>query len=131
MWDRFFEDEDWRLPVLSKAAFRHPATDVYETDKEVVAEVNLPGVDPKDIDVSVEDPILYISSREEEKKEERGKDYWRKEIRRGSFERAVRLPSAVDEKSVDAVYEKGVLKVTLKKTGAKGKSAKKVNIKIK
>jgi len=127
--DRFFSDEDWFLPILPKLQ-TGPVMDMYETDKDVVAEVNLPGVDPEKIDISVKNGILRISGASEEKREEKKKGYWRKEIRKGSFERAVRLPSEVQEDKIDATYEKGVLKVVIPK--AKTKAAKKkVKIKVK
>jgi len=127
--DRFFEDEDWFLPVIPRRKALEPAMDIYETDKEVVAEVNIPDYNPEKVEISVEDGVLRVSGKTEEKKEEKEKDYWRKEIRRGSFERMTKLPAAVKEDAVEAVYEKGVLKITMPK--AKAKPASKVKIKIK
>lgn len=126
--DRFFSDENWRLPQLFSIKLSEPALDLYETDKEIVAELNAPGFDPKKIEITVEDQCLRIKGDMEKKEEEKKKDYWRKEIRKGSFERLVRLPSAVDEKKVKASYKKGVLKIVMPKiTTAK---AKKVKIKV-
>lgn len=103
--------------------------DVYETDKEVIAEVNLPGIDPEKVDVSVKNQVLTVSGRTEEKKEEKEKGYWRREIRKGSFERMVRLPNPVKEDIVEANYEKGVLKIVMPK--AEIKKEKTVKIKVK
>jgi len=103
--------------------------DVKETDKEVIAEVELPGFDPEKVEVSVEDGILRVSGKMDEKKEEKEKGYWKKEIRRGSFERMVRLPVAVKETAVEATYDKGVLKIVMPKAEAKPSS--KVKIKVK
>ncbi len=128
--DRFFEDEDWFLPVLSKTKIFGPEVDLYETDKDLVAEVNLPGFDPEKIEVRVEDDVLYLRGEVEEKKEEKERSYWRKEIRRRSFERAISLPVSVKEDQVTAEYEKGVLKVIMPKAEGKEKG-KKVTIKIK
>jgi len=127
--DHFFSDEDWFLPVLPKFQ-AEPVMDVYETDKDVVAEVNLPGVDPEKIDVSVKNGILRVSGASEEKTEEKKKGYWRKEIRKGSFERAVRLPAEVKEDEVEATYEKGVLKIVMPKIKTQP-AEKKVKIKVK
>jgi len=127
--DRFFSDEDWFLPVLPRFQ-AGPVMDVYETDKNVVAEVSLPGVDPKKVDVSVKNGVLRVSGGSEEKTEEKKKGYWRKEIRKGSFERAIRLSSEVQEDKVDATYEKGVLKIIIPKTKAKA-AEKKVKIRVK
>ncbi|MCL5007010.1 MAG: Hsp20/alpha crystallin family protein [Patescibacteria group bacterium] len=127
--DRFFDD-DWLFPIVPRSRLAEPAMDVYETDKEVIAELNLPGVDPDKVNVSVKDQVLRVSGSMEEKKEEKGKGYWKQEIRRGSFERAVRLPIAVEEKKVEATYEKGVLKVTMPKAAAP-RTETKVKVKAK
>lgn len=128
--ESFFDDDDWFLPVISRSQAAKPSMDIYETDKEVVAEISLPGIDPKKVDVSVKDGVLRVSGSSEEKKEEKKKGYWRKEIRRGSFERMARLPAAVKESKVNAEYEKGVLKIVMPKSGGKAK-AKKIKIKEK
>ena len=127
--DKFFNEDDWLLPVFPRIDIGKPAMDIYETDKNVVAEVNIPDFDPEKVDVSVEDNVLRVSGKMEEKKEEKEKGYWRKEIRKGSFERMMRLPVAVKENKVDAVYEKGVLKITMPKVKIEPKS--KVQIKVK
>lgn len=106
-----------------------PAMDIYETDKEVVAEVNLPGFNPENIEVKVENGLLKISGKAAEEKEEKEKGYWRKEIRRGSFERIVRLPAAVKENAVEATYSQGVLKIVMPKL--EPKPATKIKVKVK
>jgi len=123
--DNFFESDNWFMPVKP----RMPVMDVYETEKEVIAELNLPGIDPEKVDVSVENQILQVTGASEEKKEEKEKGYWRREIRKGSFERQVRLPSPVQEDKVDATYEKGVLKIVMPKAKKKISGAKKIKVK--
>lgn len=127
--DRFFGDDDWLLPVFPRVELIKPAIDMYETDKDVVAEVNIPDFDPEKVDVSVEDGILKVKGSMEEKKEEKEKEYWRKEIRKGSFERMMRLPTAVKEDEVEATYQKGVLKIIMPK--AESKSSPKIKIHVK
>ncbi len=122
--DRFFED----LPALPKLGW-DLAVDVYEKDSNIIAEMNLPGIDPNNIDVSVEDDHLRISGSREESKEEKKKHYFSKEIRRGSFERIVRLPSAVQKNKVSAEYKNGELRITLPKA-AETKTSK-VNVQVK
>jgi HSP20 family protein len=129
--DKFFSDEDWLMPVFPRVELAKPAMDVKETDKEIIAEVEIPGFDPKKVDVSVEDGVLKVSGRAEEKKEEKEKGYWRKEIRKGSFERMVRLPVAVKENAVKATYEKGLLKIVMPKAKAKPSSKVKIQVKSK
>lgn len=125
--DRFFSGEDWLLPVVSRFS-TVPAMNVYETEKEVIAEVNLPGVDPEKVEVSVKDQVLRVSGSAEEEKEEKKKGYYRHEIYKGSFDRVVHLPSPVKEDKIEATYEKGVLKIVMPKLEEK---KKKVKIKIK
>jgi len=127
--DRFFGDDDWFLPVFPRIDITKPAIDLKETDKAVVAEIEIPGFDPEKVDVSVEDGVLKVSGTMDEKKEEKEKGYWRKEIRRGSFERMVRLPVAVKENAVEATYEKGVLKIVMPKAEAKPRSKVKIQVK--
>ena len=127
--DKFFGDDDWLLPVFPRTDMIKPAMDIYETDKDIVAEVSIPDFDPEKIDISVENGVLKISGKTDEEKEDKEKGYWRKEIRKGSFERIARLPAAVEDDKVEATYEKGVLKITMPKTKAEPKP--KVQIKVK
>jgi HSP20 family protein len=124
--DRFFENDDWFFPVRRLGDLGGPAMDVYETDKEVVAELNAPGMSADDFTVSVKDGVLSVRGAHEEKSEDKGKGYWKREIRRGSFERAVHLPADVKEDNVDATYAKGILKITMQKAEAKPASQIKV-----
>ena len=127
--DKFFGDDDWLLPVFPHLEFTKPAMDVKETDKEVIAEVEIPGFDPEKVDVSVEDGALRVKGSMDEEREEKEKGYWRKEIHKGSFERMVRLPVAVKEDAVKATYEKGVLNIVMPKAEAKPSSKVKIQIK--
>jgi len=129
--DKFFGDEDWLLPVFPRLEFTKPAMDVRETDKEIIAEVEVPGFDPAKIDVSVEGGVLRVKGSMDEKKEEKEKGYWRKEIRKGSFERMIKLPVAVKENAVEATYEKGILKIVMPKAETKPSSKVKIQVKSK
>jgi len=131
-WEPFDEIENfWRsFPNFGVAHFDNSlAVDVYEKDKNLVAEMNIPGVNPKDIHIEVEDGYLRISGETREEKEEKEKQYYSKEIRRGSFERVVSLPHPVQKDKVKAEYAEGVLTVFLPK--AKEAKANKVKIEIK
>lgn len=129
--ERFFDDEDWLMPVFPRFEFGKPAIDVKETDKEVIAEVEVPGFNPEKIGVSVENGILKVNGVMDEKKEEKEKGYWRREIHRGSFERMIRLPVAVKEDAVEATYEKGILKIVMPKAETKPSSKVKIQVKEK
>lgn len=129
--DGFFGDDDWFFPVFPTRGSYDPDMDVYETEKEVVAKVSLPDINCEDVKVSVEDGVLKISGKFEKEEEEKEKNYYRKEIRKGSFQRAVKLPSEVDEEKTDATYERGVLTVILPKIEPKKKEGKEIKIKTK
>lgn len=107
------------------------AVDVYEEKDAVIAEMNVPGLDAEKIDVSVEDGLLHVSGSREEVKEEKDaeKRYYRKEIRRGSFERSIRLDQPIQKEKVTADYQDGVLKITMPK--ALGKEDDKIKVKVK
>lgn len=140
-WDleRFF-DEEWpdirERPRFGRRfgfpAFRTPKMDISETEKEVIAEVELPGVDPKNIDVEVGENILRVQAKTQEKKEEKKKGYYRKEISSGFYKRAVPLPVEVIGQRAQAEYKDGILKVVVPKvTPKKVKKEKTTKIKVK
>ena len=111
--ERFLE-RDFPVSTLPKFGW-DLAVDVYEKNENVIAEMNLPGIDPEKIDISIEDDYLTVSGSREEKKETKEEDYYSKEIKRGSFERAVKLSYAVKKDKADASYKDGVLKITIPK----------------
>jgi HSP20 family protein len=125
--DQYFNDDNWFFPIFSGNQASGPIMDLYETDKEVIAEANLPGVNPDNVNVAIEDGMLRISGVTEQKSEEKKKGYWRKEIRKGSFDRAIHLPVDIQENKIKATYEKGVLKIVMPKDE---KKIKKTKIKI-
>jgi HSP20 family protein len=128
--DRFFSEEEWETPsVLPVLGLKEPAVNLYETDKELILEVEAPGFEPKDIEVSLENQNLYLKGKTAKKEEEKGKNYWRKEIRRESFERIIRLPVPVDEKKVEAVFKNGILKVVMPKINQEKEKKVKVEVK--
>ncbi len=102
------------------------AVDLYEDGNNIIAEMSLPGVDADDVNVAVDGDYLRISGSREEKEEKKEKQFYSKEIRRGSFERVVNLPEAVNESEVEAEYENGVLKIKMPKLGEKKKEKIKI-----
>lgn len=108
--DRFFED----FPVMPSSRFGwNPAMDIFEKNGNVIGRINLPGVNPEKISILVDEDTLRVSGEMEEEKEEEGKQYYRKEIRKGSFSRFVRLPKEVDSSKVKAEYKDGILRITM------------------
>jgi len=92
-----------------------PAIDMYEDHDNVVVETQLGGIDSNKIDISIENNILTIKGESEKKSEIDEKNYYRKEIRRGSFYRTITLPTKVDGDKATAVNEDGILKITVPK----------------
>jgi len=95
--------------------FWMPALDVSETDEEILVKADLPGVDEKDLSVSLSGTNLLIKGEKKEEKEEKGKHLHRIERTFGSFQRTVALPVAVDASKIKAEYNKGVLEIHLPK----------------
>ena len=92
-----------------------PAVDMYEDGANVVIEAQLAGIDPDQVSISVENDVLCIKGEGEKKSEVEDKNYYRKEIRRGSFFRSVSLPAHVDGGQAKAVAADGVLKISVPK----------------
>jgi len=92
-----------------------PAIDVYENKDSVVVEATLAGIKPANINISVKDDVFTIEGQREETSEIEEKNYYRKEVRTGSFHRSVILPASVQADKSEAVFENGLLKVTLPK----------------
>lgn len=113
--ERFFDDQDFFgfIPAVKRNMV--PSMDIYETSDSVVIEVEIGSIDPKNVKVSVEDGLLKIKGEEGSEEEKKDRNYYRREIRRGSFERSVSLGKSVDEDSVEAKYENGILKISIKK----------------
>lgn len=91
------------------------AADVYQKGDNVIVKINLPGVDPDKVDIAVANDSVKISGSADEEDVVEGSDYFIKEIRRGSFERSVKLPVRVDIEKADADYKRGILKITIPK----------------
>jgi HSP20 family protein len=128
-----FEEAGANLPALrgsnnivSKGFV--PATDVYEDEKNVFVETSLAGVRPEDVGVSVEKNVLTLQGSSKKEHEVEEKNYYRKEMRSGSFFRQIVLPAPVKEDEVKAEFEDGVLKVTCPKDAPD--EAKKIEVEV-
>lgn len=104
-----------------------PAMDVVENDTEVILRLDLPGLKPDDVNVSIDDHVLTISGQIGDTIERDGDRYHYRERRSGSFERSIRLPNTVDTENVDATFESGVLNITLPKLAQA--QPKRINVK--
>jgi HSP20 family protein len=90
-----------------------PHIDVRETDKEIVVEAELPGINEKDISLGLQDGVLTIRGEKKHEHDEEKENYRMMERRYGSFQRSLRLPDTVDEDKVEASFDNGVLKVSV------------------
>jgi len=112
---------------LTTASFI-PAVDIYEDDKKVVLKIEVPGIEEKDLDVSVENNTLTVKGERKFDKEEKEENFHRIERRYGSFYRSFSLPTTVDTEGVAASYNAGVLKLELKKKPEAQPKQIKVNV---
>lgn len=106
-----------------------PNLDVKETDKEIVVEAELPGLEEKDISLTMQNGVLTIQGEKRLEYNEEKENYHVMERRYGSFQRSLRVPDTVDEGKVEARFDKGVLKVTLPKRPEAGGAQRKIEIK--
>jgi len=104
-----------------------PSINIADSDGDVRVEAELPGMRPEDIDVNVSGDLLTLKGERKEEREEAEEGYTYREIRQGSFQRAVRLPAEVQADKADARFENGVLTVRLPK--AEEAKAKQIEIK--
>jgi HSP20 family protein len=125
LWDSFLEGR----PVRRSEDGREwsPSVDISETKNDLVIKAELPGLDPKDIDISMNNGYLTIKGEKKHEKEEKGENYHLIERSYGAFTRSVQLPREVQSDKITASFKNGILRITLPKS----EEAKKKEIKIK
>jgi HSP20 family protein len=89
-----------------------PALESYVDSGKLVVRVDLPGIDPKDVQITATGNQLTIRGTREQQREEKGRDFIHREVAYGSFERTVKLPGEVNPDEIKAVYNNGVLELT-------------------
>jgi HSP20 family protein len=133
--NRIFErfEPDWpRVPSLfGRVAGGDvvPDLDVRETADAITIEAELPGVEEKDVAVTLSNGVLTIKGEKKQEREEKKGDYHLTERSFGSFQRSLRLPDTIDESKVDARYDKGVLKIKAAKKPEAVKAERTIEIK--
>ena len=124
---RVFDIEpSWRS--ASSFGLSAPAIDMSEDERAYKISAELPGIDAKDIEVSVSGDTLVLKGEKRQEKEEKDKNYYFSERSYGSFQRSFQLPSSVDRNKVAADFSKGVLTITLPKTAEAKKPVKKIEV---
>ena len=114
LFDRFFGESGNGHSLMPGGTWA-PRVDVEETDKEISVKADLPGVDPKAVEISVQDGMLTIKGEKKEKKEEKKTNYHRVERFEGSFYRAIALPPGADADKMAATSANGVISITIPK----------------
>jgi HSP20 family protein len=125
LWDSFFETGAAKRTGGKETWL--PSLDVSETKSDLIVKTELPGINPKEIDISLSEGMLTIKGEKKQEKEEKESDYHLVERSYGSFTRMVRLPKEVKSDKISASFKDGVLKITLPKS----EETKKKEIKIK
>jgi HSP20 family protein len=125
LWNRFFPETPFHERYESHEWL--PSIDLKETKDKLVVKAELPGLEAKDVELSLTDDILTIRGEKKTEKEEKDEHHYFVERYAGTFERRIKLPTLVKTDKIDASFDKGVLTVTLPKS----EEAKKKEIKIK
>jgi len=125
LWENFFGERP--LPRIWEREWA-PSLDVSETKDNFVVKAEVPGIDAKDIDISLTGDVLTIKGEKRQEKEEKEEDYHLVESSYGSFSRSVRLPAEVESNKIKASYKNGILNITLPKS--EKVKAKEVKIKV-
>jgi len=138
--DRMFDDyfnRSWLRPLRSRSdrmedlwgtyEMRSPSMDMIDKDNEIILHVELPGVDKKDLDVTVADNILTVKGTSNFESKEDKDDYYHSEIKKGSFSRSLSLPSNVDSTKIKANLKDGMLELSIPKTNKTTRKSIKVS----
>ncbi len=128
LFDAFF-GEDSRLPVLTGNAAFSPRIDVKEDDASYEISAELPGLEEKDIEVSVDDGTLVLRGEKSGASEEKEGKFFRQERIYGRFERAFHLPDGVQDDAIEAKFKNGVLSLHLPKKEEAKKVVRQVEVK--
>jgi HSP20 family protein len=127
----FFSGSDTGIfaPFFSSAGALAPSMDVTEDASAYTITAELPGLEDKDVDVSIDGSMLNIKGEKQQETERKEKNYYLSERSYGSFARSLYLPDGVDRDKISAQISKGVLTVTLPKTAAAQNNSKKIEVK--
>ncbi len=131
LFDEFFKGSGlrpWGEDFESFGAFT-PQVNMTEDEKSIVVSAELPGLDEKDLEISLSKDSLTIKGEKKEETEHKGKEAYYMERSYGSFTRVLPLPKEVDTDKAEASFKKGVLTITLPKAEREKESHKKIKIK--
>lgn len=123
LFDGFFTRRPHR--ALTPALWE-PAVELYETDGELVMRAEMPGIDPKSVEVHVSGETLIVKAEVKAEEEQKGRNYHRRELRHGAFQRRMRLPTPVQAGLAKATFKNGILEVRV----PKAEEAKALTVKV-
>ena len=126
MYDRFFDPDLLPSTHFFGKGKWGPKLDISEGRKDITVKAEIPGIEAKDFDISIDGRLLNIRGEKKQEQTEKEQTYYRVESSYGYFNRTIELPAEVDPDKVDASYKKGILKIKLRKT----KSPKTKRIKV-
>jgi HSP20 family protein len=124
LFERFWEDDGENLPAMREWV---PSLDFSETADAYMIRIEIPGMEPKDVQVTLQDNILTVKGEKKEEFKQNDERFYRVERSHGMFSRSLRLPAPVDGAKVNAIFKNGLLNVTV----PKAPEAKASNIPIK
>jgi HSP20 family protein len=128
--DRLFDDAFTRpLSVRDGWSMASPAIDMYQTDNEIVVKASIPGIKAEEVQINVTGDVLTLKGEAKQEEERKERSWHIREQRFGSFERSIVLPTDVKSAQAEAVFENGILTITLPK--ADEVKPKTINIKAK
>lgn len=112
LFDRFWEDDGEDLPAIREWV---PSLDFSETVDTYMVRLEIPGMEPKDVQVTLQDNVLTVKGEKKEEFKQKDERFYRLERSHGMFSRSLRLPAPVDGAKVNAVFKNGLLTVTVPK----------------
>jgi len=119
--EKLMDEPLWKRPS-GQEGFQAPSLDLSESEDDYLIEMEAPGLEPADMDITLSDRTLTIKGEKRQEQDEETRDYHRIERRFGEFTRQVHLPEVADEEDIEAEYERGVLRIYIPKaTRAKTK----------
>ncbi|MEX1325513.1 MAG: Hsp20/alpha crystallin family protein [Desulfobacterales bacterium] len=125
VYDRFFEPDFLPSTLFGKGKWG-PKLDISEGRKDIIVKAEIPGIEAKDLDISIDGRRLNIRGEKKQEQTEEEETYYRIERSYGYFNRTIELPAEADPDKVDASYKKGILKIKLRKT--KSSETKRINV---
>ena len=126
LWDRFFPETPFHERFTTHEWL--PSIDLTETKDKLVIKAELPGLEAKDVELTITDDILTIKGEKKEEKEEKDEHHFFVERYTGTFERRIKLPALVKTGKIDATFDKGILNINLPKSEEAKTKEIKINV---